>query len=168
MPSIPSVPASSIAATYRPADLIRAAASSAMAAVTCRHREGRYLSCRPRRYWRRNPERARVKAPADLRSYTCKTQGHLFRIGRDSPPQSRLSISLLGIGLVRSARLFRQPRTRSRPDTTVGVLAGCGTIGGLLNVHHSSYVRHVMGSQRHYARTTATRECNASNSIRLR
>ena len=40
MPSIPSAPASSIAAAYRRADLMRAAVSSATAAVMCRHQEG--------------------------------------------------------------------------------------------------------------------------------
>src|SRR4029450_1410535 len=45
-----------------------------------------------------SPERVRVKAPADLRNCTGKTQGHLFRVGKTflmqlhrSRPEPRLS-----------------------------------------------------------------------------
>jgi hypothetical protein len=51
---------------------------------------------------------------------------------------------LLGVGLkVRFARLLRHPEPVLGQILLVGVLAGCGILGGPLNVHHSNYVRHV-------------------------
>ena len=51
---------------------------------------------------------------------------------------------LLGVGLkVRPARLLRHPEHVFGQMLLVGALAGCGILGGPLNVHHSNYVRHV-------------------------
>ena len=51
---------------------------------------------------------------------------------------------LLGVGLkVRPARLLRHPEHVLGLILLVGVLAGCGILGGPLNVDHSNYVRHV-------------------------
>ena len=51
---------------------------------------------------------------------------------------------LLGVGLkVRPARLLRHPEHVLGQMLLVGALAGCGILGGPLNVHHSNYVRHV-------------------------
>src|SRR6266481_3519798 len=51
---------------------------------------------------------------------------------------------LLGVSLkVRPARLLRHPEHVLGQIQLVGVLAGCGILGGPLNVHHSNYVRHV-------------------------
>jgi hypothetical protein len=51
---------------------------------------------------------------------------------------------LLGVGLkVRFARLLRHPEPVLGQILLVEVLAGCGILGGPLNVHHSNYVPHV-------------------------
>ena len=51
---------------------------------------------------------------------------------------------LLGVGLkVRPARLLRHLEHVLGQMLLVGALAGCGILGGPLNVHHSNYVRHV-------------------------
>ena len=50
----------------------------------------------------------------------------------------------LGVGLmVRPARLLQQQEHVLGQILLVEVLAGCGILGGPLNVHHSNYVRHV-------------------------
>src|SRR5258707_5990104 len=85
-------------------------------------------------------------------SITCRAPGDYSpwagRLsGRASPPRSRPSprrSALLGVGLkVRPARLLRHPEHVLGQIQLVGVLAGCGILGGPLNVHRSNYVRHV-------------------------
>src|SRR5258707_8972688 len=99
------------------------------------------------------PETRSISSP----SITCRAPGDYSpwagRLsGRDSPPRSRPSprrdqladARLLGVGLkVRPARLLRHPEHVLGQIQLVGVLAGCGILGGPLNVHHSNYVRHV-------------------------
>src|SRR5207245_6516497 len=81
------------------------------------------------------------RAPGDYSPWAAFQAGirHLDRGHRlvDQLADARL----LGVGLkVRPARLLRHPEHVLGQIQLVGVLAGCGILGGPLNVHHSNYV----------------------------
>src|SRR5258707_263227 len=71
-------------------------------------------------------------------------QAGIRHLDRGASSISLADARLLGVGLkVRPARLLRHPEHVLGQIQLVGVLAGCGILGGPLNVHHSNYARHV-------------------------